>query len=152
LPGNAISCENPKTGNSGNGIARVTENSSRASSPRFYGRGKAIFLARIEEVAADLATGSMHYAYQTSWRDRLGVSYAQFTRYVKAHIRQAAHAPSAHALPMARPSRPAPAPCSSPRGGGLLVPADRSEPRQAPQEPARRFHFDPMDVDRKDLV
>lgn len=129
----------------------MTEEPTTTSSPRFYGRGKAIFLARIEDIAADLATGSMHYAYQ-NWRDRLGVSYSQFTRYVKAHIRQAAHAPRSHPSSVAQPSRPAPALFPPPREAGPLASSSRPEPRQAPREPVKRFHFDPMDVDRKDLV
>ena len=141
----------------GDGCPCVTEKSTSQSPPRFYKRGKAVFMMEIAGIKADLATGSMNYAYQ-KWREKLGVSYAQFTRYVKAHIRDGAHEPTAEKrspFSLAPLGHPPVAPVSAPPPHSAPLPLAsyaRPEPRQASREPPKRFHFDPMDVDRKDLV
>lgn len=121
----------------------VMDDKGSSGRRRFNGRGKAIFLQEIAAVRADLAKGSMRYAYQ-GWGPKLQVSYSQFARYVKTHIKDPDRRREAeqrrHRAGLA--SSPAPS---------LAFPLQVT-PRQAPGAPPRRFHFDPMSVDRKDLV
>lgn len=96
------------------------------------------------EIGAALAAGhTMRWVFQQQ-QDRLSFGYVQFTRYVKKFIREANNA----AVPCRLDSVPAPAQ----KRVFPLASSTLSEPRQALPDAPKRFHFDPMSVDRKDLV
>jgi len=95
------------------------------------------------EIRAALAAGhTMRWVFEQQ-QDRLSFGYVQFTRYVKKFISEADRA-------------------IVPRPGGVSAPVPKrlfplassplSEPRRALPDAPKRFHFDPMSVDRKDLV
>ena len=114
---------------------------TRARSRR---NGRADFLLVAPEIRAALAAGHTLRLVFEQHEARLSFGYIQFTRYVKRFITMADDA----ALPrpavgtertLAKPAFP-------------MAPSLSSEPRQARPDLPRRFHFDPMSVDRKDLV
>jgi len=106
--------------------------------------GRADFLLVAAEIRAALAAGHTLRLVFEQHEERLSFGYIQFTRYVKRFITMAESA----ALPrlavgttdaLAKPAFP-------------LASSLPTEPRQARPDLPRRFHFDPMSVDRKDLV
>jgi hypothetical protein len=106
--------------------------------------GRADFLLVAAKIRAALAAGHTLRLVFEQHEERLSFGYIQFARYVKRYITAA----DAAALP-----RPAVG-----NAGALAKPAFPlasslpTEPRQARPDLPRRFHFDPMSVDRKDLV
>jgi hypothetical protein len=106
--------------------------------------GRADFLLVAAEIRAALAAGHTIRLVFEQHEARLSFGYIQFTRYVKRFITMA----DSVALPRpvvgsthAVPKQTFPLASSSP-----------TEPRQARPDLPRRFYFDPMSVDRKDLV
>ncbi len=76
--------------------------------------------------------------------ERLSFGYIQFTRYVKRYITMA------DSVSLPRP--PIGTTGALPKPAFPLASSLPTEPRQARPDLPRRFHFDPMSVDRKDLV
>jgi hypothetical protein len=114
-------------------------NSLSAKGPRRRRNGKADFALLVGEIETALrARNSMRSVYERH-RDRLGFGYVQFTRYVREFLGCPARLASAGAAKA--PGQPA-MPAAAPVG----------RPRQAPSASSKRFQFDPMSVDRKDLV
>jgi hypothetical protein len=95
------------------------------------------------EIRAALAAGhTMRWVFEQQ-QDRLSFGYVQFTRYVKKFINEACSAV---------PARPGRIPAAVPKHPFPLASSTLSEPRRGLPEAPKRFHFDPMSVDRKDLV
>jgi hypothetical protein len=95
------------------------------------------------------ARQSLRFIYETH-QAALSFGYIQFTKYVKGLIKtedpaSRPQAPDRSSLPPH--ARPAPSPVIP-----LASSPNPSQPRQAPLEETRRFHFDPMAVDSKDLI
>jgi hypothetical protein len=92
------------------------------------------------------ARQSLRFIYETH-QPTLSFGYIQFTKYVKTLIRTegpASKLPAPDRSSLPPPARPAQSP---------VVPlASSSQLRQAHLEETRRFHFDPMAVDSKDLI
>ena len=74
----------------------------------------------------------------------LSFGYIQFTRYVKRFITAADEAAPLRAAGSV--------PATAPKPALPLAPPSPGQPRQAQPDRPRRFHFDPMSIDRKDLV
>jgi hypothetical protein len=96
------------------------------------------------EIRAALAAGHTLRLVFEQHEARLSFGYIQFTRYVKRFITMA----DGVALP--RPA--AGTPVALPKPTFPLASSSPTEPRQARPDLPQRFHFDPMSVDRKDLV
>jgi hypothetical protein len=96
------------------------------------------------EIRAALAAGHTLRLVFEQHEAKLSFGYIQFTRYVKRFITMA----DSVALP-----RPVVGSTHAvPKQTFPLASSSASEPRQARPDLPRRFHFDPMSVDRKDLV
>jgi hypothetical protein len=103
--------------------------------------GKADFALLVGEIETALrARHSMRSIYERH-RDRLGFGYVQFTRYVREFLGCPARLAAAGVAAGTAPDQPA-MPAAAPAG----------RPRQALSTSPKRFQFDPMSVDRKDLV
>jgi hypothetical protein len=111
--------------------------------------GKADFMLLEADIRRGLAARqSMRFIYETHAAS-FGFGYIQFTKYVKALIKASKGAPAqpAHRVPAQAPLRPA-----APPAPPLASSPSPHQPRQAPREEPRRFHFDPMSVNRKNLI
>jgi len=112
--------------------------------------GKADFMLLEADIRRGLAARqSMRFIYETH-QAAFSFGYIQFTKYVKALIRTTNTAPWSPS-PQRAPTLPPPRPAASP-AIPLASSSRPHQPRQAPREEPRRFHFDPMAVDRKDLI
>jgi hypothetical protein len=113
---------------------------------RMKGVGRVAFMARLEEITADLEAGWPVKAIYQKNADKLGISYAQFARYVDQIVRRGHH--SRAAVHAAMPSAATPS----------REPIPRAEPRgtlHAGHQPARRgFTHDPLERpdDRRRLL
>jgi hypothetical protein len=106
--------------------------------------GRADFLLVAAEIRAALAAGHTLRLVFEQHEAKLSFGYIQFTRYVKRYITMADAVPLApRALGTAG---------ALPKPAFHLASSSPTEPRQARPDLPRRFHFDPMSVDRKDLV
>jgi hypothetical protein len=95
------------------------------------------------EIRAALAAGhTIRWVFEQQ-QDKLSFGYVQFTRYVKRFIIETGSAV---------PARAGGIPAVVPKPAFPLASSTLSEPRRALPEAPKRFHFDPMSVDRKDLV
>ena len=108
-----------------------------------WGAGRIAFAALSPEIFGELAREIPMSVVHRKYKDRLGISYSQFTRHVRTFkARENFRAWAASAVrglltPRGGTSKPAPKP--QPPG---LVEADRS----------MGFHFDPTDIDSKKLI
>jgi hypothetical protein len=118
--------------------------SSSGKGARSRRNGRADFLLIAAEIGAAMAAGHTMRRVFEQYEDRLSFGYIQFTRYVKKFIAETDGASVPHA--------PRDVPATAPTRPFALASSPPSEPQQAPPERPRRFHFDPMSVDRKDLV
>ncbi len=117
---------------------------------RMKGMGRVIFVAHLAEITAELAAGRSLKAVYEHRRGRLGISYAQFARYVDRFIRSRARdqtpaSPSTTTPPpeLARPEQDV-------RVG--ITPSDQAR-HAAPRVP-RTFNYDPVERpdDRRRLL
>jgi hypothetical protein len=105
--------------------------------------GRVAFIARAEAIIAELDKGWPMKAVHARYAGELNISYAQFTRYVRAYRnRKSLASPSPREM-----QKPASGP--PPRAAARRQGADD---KPAPQEKKRGFYFDPTAVDRKDLI
>ncbi|HUZ64831.1 MAG TPA: TraK family protein [Acetobacteraceae bacterium] len=119
--------------------------SAPAPPKRIKGLGRVAFLAQRADIAADLDAGWPLTAIYARRAGKLGISYAQFARYVDQHIRR-----SDHTRTTDRGSTPAPPPLPAP-----VPPADPKGTLHAGHQPARRsFNHDPIERpdDRRRLL
>jgi hypothetical protein len=107
------------------------------------GRRGIAFAALSPEIFGELAREIPMSVVYRKYKARLGISYSQFTRHVRAFKArenfQAWAATAVRGLPAARCGASKPA--SKPQSSGL-VEAERS----------MGFHFDPTDIDSKKLI
>jgi Family of unknown function (DUF5338) len=113
---------------------------------RMKGVGRVAFMAQLADITADLEAGWPMKAVYQKCADKLGISYAQFARYVDQIVRRGARshaATRAATLPAAPPPRD---------------PMSQAEPRgtlHAGHQPARRgFNHNPLEQpdDRRRLL
>jgi hypothetical protein len=119
--------------------------SAPAPPKRIKGLGRVAFLAQRADIAADLDAGWPLTAIYARRAGKLGISYAQFARYVDQLIRR-----SDHTRTTDRGSTPAPPPLPAP-----VPPADPKGTLHAGHQPARRsFNHDPIERpdDRRRLL
>lgn len=107
--------------------------------------GLAAFLLLKEEIAAAVAARHTLRFIHAQHREALGVSYRQFTRYVRKHLGKERHA-AARSLAFSLADDPIPSPAPWQAG------APASEPKRAMPEPTRRFVVDPMAMRSKNLI
>jgi hypothetical protein len=116
---------------------------------RMKGVGRVAFMAHLAEITADLGAGWPIKAVYQKRADKLGMSYAQFARYVDQIVRRGNRArpprfdPSPPPLPSAA-APPAAAPSPPPQGSS-----------RAGHQPIRRgFNHDPIERpdDRRRLL
>ncbi len=104
-----------------------------------WGAGRVAFLAHRAAIFAALAEGWPASAVHASFKDRIGVGYRQFNRYVAAERKAMEKEGEKETLMQARraaPSRSA-----------------RVEPSNTESDSERRgFHFDPTDLAKKTLI
>jgi hypothetical protein len=104
-----------------------------------WGAGRVAFMAHRAAIFAALAEGWPASAVHASFKDRIGVGYRQFNRYVAAD-RKAMEAESKEAA-RGRDKRAAP------------LRTARGEPPNTERDSERRgFHFDPTDLAKKTLI
>lgn len=112
---------------------------------RIKGIGRVAFLAQRADIAADIEAGWPLTAIYDRRAGKLGISYAQFARYVDQLIRRSN--PARTTIPGSMPkSPPLPAP---------VPPADAKGTLHAGHQPARRsFNHDPIERpdDRRRLL
>ena len=114
------------------------------------GVGRVAFIAHLAEITAELDAGWPIKAVYENRKGRLGMSYAQFARYVDRIVRRGAR-PQAHARPTPGPA-PAPLTRAQPE---LPVTMTASEgTNHAGHRPARTFNHNPLEGpdDRKRLL
>jgi hypothetical protein len=124
---------------------------------RVKGLGRVAFIANLQEITAELEAGWPIKAVYDKRVARLGMSYAQFARYVDQIIRRNRRAAS---VAGAGPSVPPPSsPPSSPPAGRAVpsAPATQIVPEgttHAGHHAARGFNHDPIERpdDRKRLL
>ncbi len=106
---------------------------------RAWGSGRVAFLAHRAAIFAALAEGWPASAVHASFKDRIGVGYRQFNRYVAAERKAMEKDGEKETRMQARraaPSRSA-----------------RVEPSNTESDAERRgFHFDPTDLAKKTLI
>ena len=105
--------------------------------------GRVAFIARAEAIIAELDKGWPMKAVHANYASELNVSYAQFTRYVRAYRNR-----NSLTSPPPRQTQK-PASCPPPRAAARRQSADE---KPADQQKPRGFYFDPTAVDRKDLI
>lgn len=127
--------------------------SASPASKRMKGTGRVAFMAQLADITAERDAGWPLKAIYEAHRERLGISYAQFTRYVDRIVRRAQHGESADSAQPALPLSSVPAP--TPRAH----PVPTAEPpaegdTYAGHRPARTFHHDPLEGpdDRRRLL
>jgi hypothetical protein len=117
---------------------------------RMKGVGRVAFVAHLAEITAELDAGWPIKAVYENRKERLGMSYAQFTRYVDQIVR--------HGRRPQIPARPTPAPSPPPPARPLpaLLPTMTASKgtNHARHHPARTFSHDPLEGpdDRKRLL
>jgi hypothetical protein len=108
-----------------------------------WGAGRIAFAALSPEIFDELAHEVPLSVVHRKYKDRLGISYSQFTRHVRSFkARENFQGWAATAL------RGLPAPRSL-----ASRPAQKSHPPElAEAERSMGFHFDPTDIDSKKLI
>jgi hypothetical protein len=99
---------------------------------------RAAFFARLDVIRGDLDQGWRMIAVYEKHAAELGVSYSQFTRYVRQYIAKKAKANAQ--------SRTAPGAGEGPRVSPRQPPAQRPEPRKGESQSLETFCFEPMDA------
>ncbi|HEX5416705.1 MAG TPA: TraK family protein [Chloroflexota bacterium] len=115
---------------------------------RMKGIGRVAFMAHLAEIIADLEAGWPIKAVYQKRADKLGMSYAQFARYVDQIVRRGNRG---RPPPFEPPRPPLPSPAAPPPAP---PPLQQGTPR-AGYEPARRgFNHDPIERpdDRRRLL
>ncbi len=117
--------------------------SAEGKSRSAWGAGRIAFAALAPEIFDELARESPMSAVHRKYKNRLGISYSQFTRHVRAFkARKTFQAWAASAAPGLSASR-----------GVYSKPAPKTHPPGLPDaKPSTGFHFDPTDIDSKKLV
>ena len=143
----AVSCQFVKESTSR--VSTIKASVSVTTNPpdnpkRFYCQGRTAFMLEIEAITAEIAHGSVQLAWHAR-RERLGVSYVTFTRYVKKYIRKGDDAPVPQ--PHAAPCPPSPPPAA---GNSAQIPP--REPKRAIIESRKGFTVDPMAARTNNLV
>jgi hypothetical protein len=104
-----------------------------------WGAGRVAFMAHRTAIFAALAEGWPASAVHASFKDRIGVGYRQFNRYVAAERKAMERDDEKETLMQARRA----ARSRSAKG----------EPSNADSDSERRgFHFDPADLAKKTLI
>jgi hypothetical protein len=117
--------------------------SAETKSRSAWGAGRIAFAALSPEIFGELAREIPMSVVYRKYKDRLGISYSQFTRHVRAFkARQNFNSLAATAV------RGLPAH----RGGACKPAAKPHPPRLAEAERSMGFHFDPADIDSKKLI
>lgn len=98
---------------------------------------RAAFFARLDVIRGDLDQGWRMIAIYEKHAAALGVSYSQFTRYVRQYIAKKAKDDAQ--------SRTAPGPRETPR----QPTAQSHEPRKGESQSLETFYFEPMDAYKK---
>jgi len=117
---------------------------------RMKGVGRVAFIAHLAEITAELDAGWPIKAVYENRRDRLGMSYAQFTRYVDQLVRHGRRT-QVPPHPTSVPSQPPPV---RPLPAQLRTMTASEGTNHAGQHPARTFSHDPLEGpdDRKRLL
>ena len=117
--------------------------SAKSKNRSAWGAGRTAFAALSPEIFGELAREIPMSVVHRKYKDRLGISYSQFTRHVRAFKArenfQAWAATAVRDLSAPRDVVAKPVPKPHPPG---LPEADRSV----------GFHFDPTDIDSKKLI
>jgi hypothetical protein len=111
------------------------------------GVGRVAFIAHLAEITAELDAGWPIKAVYENRKERLGMSYAQFTRYVDQIVRHGRRTQVPPHAPSQQPSvRPLPE-----RLPSMTAPEGTDHARH---QPARTFSHDPLEGpdDRKRLL
>ena len=108
--------------------------------------GRAAFLALKDEIKAELEAGAFANSVHARYKQRLGIGYRQFLKYLRRYqLRDAT--PS-------EPIQPVHAARSANRRSPVAL-ADEAPPREPvnarPEQP-RQFVFNPADIDPKKLI
>lgn len=113
------------------------------------GVGRATFLAHLADITAELDAGWPLKVVYENRGGRLGISYAQFTRYVDRLVRHAASPPA-----KASPSPPPSPPMTRPIPGVSAGPVASEGSSHAGHRPFRTFNHDPLERpdDRRRLL
>jgi Family of unknown function (DUF5338) len=117
--------------------------------PRMKGFGRVAFIAQLAEITAELDAGWPIKAIYDNRKQRLGVSYVQFTRYVDQFIRQNRRPQASTRGPAAVSQASPPTPPQAPT---VLIASEGTN--DAGYRPARTFNHDPLERpgDRKRLL
>jgi hypothetical protein len=113
---------------------------------RMKGVGRVAFMARLDDITADLEAGWPIKAVYQKCSDKIGMSYAQFARYVDRIVRQGNHPNAANRKPTPQATTPSHDPVPQDDMRGI---------RHAGHQPARRgFNHDPIERpdDRRRLL
>jgi hypothetical protein len=104
-----------------------------------WGAGRVAFMAHRTAIFAALAEGWPASAVHASFKDRVGVGYRQFNRYVAAERKAMEKDGEKKASMQARRAAP--------------LRTERGEPPDTERDFERRgFHFDPTDLAKKTLI
>ena len=114
---------------------------------RMKGVGRVAFIAHLAEITAELDAGWPIKAVYENRKERLGMSYAQFTRYVDQIVRHGRRA----LIPPPAPSQPPP---ERPSRERLPTMTASEGTNHAGHHAARTFSHDPLEGpdDRKRLL
>jgi hypothetical protein len=130
-----------------------TNNGEKRKRPRkrYFRISETLFVQNIEQIAKYIEkSGSMIHAYETIWGNTLEVSYEQFTRYVRKHIRAAQFA--AEALSALASSLPQLPPSPQVLAPPTVVAPQLHGPPQGRPAGTRTFRHNPDDIYRTDLI
>ena len=118
---------------------------------RMKGVGRVAFIAHLAEITAELDAGWPIKAVYDNRKERLGMSYAQFTRYVDQIVRRGRRSPVPPPHPTPAPSQPPPA---RPLPERLPTMTASEGTNHAGHHAARTFSHDPLEGpdDRKRLL
>jgi Family of unknown function (DUF5338) len=130
---------------------------------RMKGIGRVAFLAQLAEITAELDAGWPIKAVYDNRKQRMGISYAQFTRYVDQIVRNHdAPAAAHHAIVTSQPVRdrprhePSPPPLPSAAAPPPTIPPvpPQGSSRAGHVPPSRTFNHDPIERpdDRRRLL
>jgi hypothetical protein len=116
---------------------------AKGKSRSAWGAGRTAFAALSPEIFGELAREIPMSVVHRKYKDRLGISYSQFTRHVRAFKSrenfQAWATMAVRGLPASR--------------GGISKTAPKTHPPGLPDAGRTKgFHFDPTDIDEKKLI
>jgi hypothetical protein len=115
------------------------------------GVGRLAFIAHLADITAELDAGWPIKAVYENRKERLGMSYAQFTRYVDQIVRQGRRA---LVPPRPTPAPSQPSPTARPLPERLPTMTASKGANHAGHHPARTFSHNPLEGpdDRKRLL